>query len=134
MQKGYYRKNLFLMYRDFNYVDDFLYYIKPTLDSIILEFRKYGVSVSFSSVLSSIAQIENLEKELDCMDTILSLNFINDFIVTIRFKVTYDNKPVHQYQVVLKGEYNLSKNLTISNKQPLFALVDMKKRNKEKEE
>ena len=134
MQKGYYRKNLFLMYRDFNYVDDFLYYIKPTLDSIVLEFRKYGISVSFSSVLSSIAQIENLEKELDCMDTILSLNFINDFIVTIRFKVTYDNKPIHQYQVVLKGEYNLSKNLTISNKQPLFALVDIKKENKETEE
>lgn len=130
MQKGYYRKNLFLMYKDFNYIDDFIYYIKPTLDSIALEFKKYGVAVSFSNVLSSIAQIENLEKELDCMDTILSLNFINDFIVTIRFKVAYDNKPVHQYQIQLKGEYNLSKNLTISNKQPLFVLID-KKKNKE---
>ncbi len=124
MQKGYYRKNLFLMYRDFNYVDDFLYYIKPTLDSIVLEFKRYGIAASFSYVLSAISKLENLEKELDCMDTILSLNFLNDFIVTNRFKITYDNKPTHQYSMVLKGEYNLSKNLTISNKQPLYSLSD----------
>ena len=127
MQKGYYRKNLFLMYKEFNYVDDFIYYIKPTLDSIILEFRKYGIALSFSYVLSAIAKLENLEKELDCMDTILSLNFINEFIVTNRFKVTYDNKPTHQYSMLLKGEYNLSKNLSISNKQPLYSLSDGKK-------
>lgn len=128
MQKGYYRKNLFLMYKDFNYVDDFLYYIRPTLDSIVLEFRKYGVAISFSYVLSSISKLENLEKELDCMDTILSLNFVNDFIVTNRFKVTYDHKPIHQYNMTFKGEYNLSKNLTVSNKQPLFILTDLKKK------
>ena len=58
-------------------------------------------------------------------------NFINDFIVTIRFKVAYDNKPVHQYKLQLRGEYNLSKNLTISNKQPLFSLLEVKKKNKE---
>ncbi len=127
MQKGYYRKNLFLMYKEFNYVDDFIYYIKPTLDSIVLEFRRYGIALSFSYVLSAIAKLETLEKELDCMDTILSLNFINDFIVTNRFKVTYDNKATHQYSMILKGEYNLSKNLSISNKQPLYSLSDGKK-------
>ena len=127
MQKGYYRKNLFIMYKDFNYVDDFVYYIKPTLASIVLEFKKYGIATTFSFVLSAITVVENLEKELDCMDTILSLNFINDFIVTSRFKVTYDNKQTHQYQMIFKGEYNLSKNLTISNKQPLFVLEDIKK-------
>ena len=124
MQKGYYRKNLFLMYKDFNYVDDFIYYIRPTLDSIVLEFRRYGISVSFCYVLSALAQMQNLEKELDCMDTILSLNFVNDIIVTNRFKVTYDNKATHQYSMEFKGEYNLSKNLSISNKQPLYALID----------
>ena len=126
MQKGYYRKNLFLIYKDFNYVDDFIYYIKPTLDSIVLEFRRYRVALSFSYVLSAIAKMETLEKELDCMDTILSLNFINTFIVTNRFKITYDNKPIHQYSMLLKGEYNLSKNLSISNKQPLYSLSDGK--------
>lgn len=128
MQKGYYRKNLFLMYKDFNFIDDFLYYIKPTLDSIVLEFKKYGISISYSYVLSAISNIETLEKELDCMDTILSLNFINEFIVTNRFKITYDNKPTHQYSMILKGEYNLSKNLTISNKQPLYSLSDGKQK------
>ncbi len=124
MQKGYYRKNLFLLYRDFYYVDDFLYYMKPTLDSIVLEFRKYGIFVSFCYVMSSISNIETLEKELDIMDTILSLNFINDFIVTNRFKLNYDNKPTHKYSLILKGEYNLSKNLSISNNQALYSLYD----------
>lgn len=127
MQKGYYRKNLFLMYKDFNYVDDFLYYIKPTLDSVVLEFRKYGIAISFCYVLSALSQMQNLEKELDCMDTILSLNFVNEFVVTNRFKITYDNKAIQQYQMQLKGEYNLSKNLSISNKQPLYVLSDKKK-------
>lgn len=127
-QKGYYRKNLFLMYKDFNYVDDFLYYIKPTLDSISLEFRGHGISVSYSYVLSALSSQDGLEKELDCMDTILSLYFVNEPIVTNRFKITYDNKPIHQYNLKFKGEYNLSKNLTVSNQQPLYSLLDKSKK------
>lgn len=133
MQKGYYRKNLFLVYKDFNYVDDFVYYITPTLDSIILEFKKYGVITSFSYVLSAISNMDILEKELDCMDTVLSLNFINEFVVTNRFKVTYDNKSIQKYSMELKGEYNLSKNLTISNRQPLYTLYDRSKGKQEGE-
>lgn len=127
-QKGYYRKNLFLIYKDFNYVDDFMYYTKPTLDSITLEFRKLGIAVSYSYVLSSIINSDALEKELDCMDTILSLYFVNEPIVTNRFKLTYDNKPNHQYSVKYKGEYNLSKNLSISNQQPLYSLLEKEKK------
>lgn len=131
MQKGYYRKNLFLIYKEFNYVDDFIYYIRPTLDSIVLEFRRYGIAVTFCYVLSALALMQNLEKELDCMDTILSLNFLNEIVVTNRFKVTYDNKGIQQYSMILKGEYNLSKNLSISNKQPLYILTDKNKRGEE---
>lgn len=130
LQKGYYRKNLFLMYQDFNYVDEFVYYIKPTLDSIVLEFRKYRISVSFSYVMSALPIIQNLEKELDCMDTILSLGFVNECIVTNRFKINYNNRGVCKYAMELKGEYNLSKNLSISNRQPLFALVNKKVKEK----
>ncbi|MBQ3642390.1 hypothetical protein II906_10780, partial [bacterium] len=86
-QKGYYRKNLFLVYKDFNYADEFIYYIQPTLASIMMEFKKYRIAVSFSYVLSSLSMSKDLEKELDCMDTILSLNFINECIVTNRFKI-----------------------------------------------
>ena len=128
MQKGYYKKNLFLLYKDFNYADDFVYYIKPTLDSIALEFRKYGIQVKFSYTLSALADLQNIEKELDCMDTILSLNFINEIIVTNRFKVTYENKATQQYDLQLKGEYNLSKNLSITNRQPLYSLTEKRKR------
>ncbi len=123
MQKGYYRKNLFLIYKDFNYVDDFIYYITPTIESIILEFKRYGISTYFNYVVSALTNIENLEKELDCMDTILSLNFKGEIIVTNRFKITYDNKPVKKYKTKYKGEYNLSKNLSVSNKQPLYSLI-----------
>lgn len=125
MQKGYYRKNLFLMYKDFNYVDDFVYYIKPTTDSITIEFKKYGISLYFNYVFSSLSNTNNLEKELDCMDTILSLNFKNEFIVTSRFKITYDYyKQNQKYDLKLKGEYNLSKNLSITNRQALYSLEE----------
>lgn len=131
LQKGYYRKNLFLMYKEFNYVDDFVYYISPTIDSIILEFKKYGIKISFCYILSAISQVSALEKELDCMDTILALNFFDEFIVTNRFKINYDNKPIHKYALEFKGEYNLSKNLSISNKQPIYILVKEKKNDNE---
>lgn len=127
LQKGYYRKNLFLLYKDFNNVDNFLYYIKPTLDSLIMEFKQYEISISFSYVLSSLERMSFLEKELDLMDTILSLGFINDLVVTSKFKNIYENRGTKQYSLSLKGDYNLSKNLTISNKQPLYSLVNLKK-------
>ncbi len=123
MQKGYYRKNLFMLYRDFKCVEKILYYLKPALNSIVLEFRKDDVLVVFSVVLSSISDIEQIEKELDCMDTIISLNLINDVIVTNRFKLIYDNmEALRKYVLHLKGEYNLSKNLTVTNNQPVFAV------------
>ena len=131
MQRGYYRKNLFLLYKDFYYVEDFVYYIKPTMESIINEFKRYGILVKFNYVLSSITSIDNLEKELDCMDTILSLDFTNEYIVTNRFKATYDNKPVRKYNLQMKGEYNLSKNLSVTNRQPLYSLEDAPVRGEE---
>ncbi len=128
IQKGYYRKNLFLIYKDFNYVDDFVYYIKPTTDSITLEFKKYGISIYYNYVLSSLSNSGNLEKELDCMDTILSLNFKNEYVVTNRFKITYDYyKQNQRYELKLKGEYNLSKNLSVTNRQALYSLEEKEK-------
>ncbi len=126
IQKGYYRKNLFLMYKDFNTVDDFLYYLHPTIDATLIEFKKYGIFIYFNYVLSALTKTEYLEKELDIMDTILSLNFRNEFIVTSRFKINYENKPAHRYKMKLKGEYNLSKNLSISNNQSIFSLESEK--------
>lgn len=124
-QKGYYRKNLFLVYKDFNYVDDFICYIRPTIGAIVSEFQKYEIDVQFNYVLSSIYNLSTLEKELDLMDTILSLNFVNTFILTDKFKNTYERKAVKKYTMDLKGEYNLSKNLSISNVQPLFIFKEI---------
>ena len=119
------------MYKDFYYVEDFVYYIKPTIASIVSEFKKYGISLKFNYVLSSIANLDTLEKELDCMDTILSLDFGSEYIVTNRFKITYENKQIRKYILKMKGEYNLSKNLSVTNRQPLFSLQEKTKQGEE---
>ena len=125
MQKGFYKNNLFIAYKDFSYVDDFIMHLRPTFDSIVNEFSKYGVTLSFSCVLSSIPEIIYLEKELDCMDTIISLELESDnVILTGRFKSVYDTKTNKKYLLKYKGDYNLSKNLTISNRQPLYVLKE----------
>ena len=63
-------------------------------------------------------------KELDLMDIVLSLKFHNEIMLTQRFKIAYDNKDIQQYSMKFKGEYNLSKNLTITNRQPLYKLEE----------
>lgn len=129
LQKGYYRKNLFLLYNDFNYIEDFVYYIKPTLTTISSDFKKNGIIVTFCSVLSAVSSVSTgLEKELDLMDIIISLKFYNEIMLTQRFKINYDNKSVQQYLMKFKGEYNLSKNLTITNRQPLYMLEEKGKK------
>ncbi|MCD7879946.1 MAG: hypothetical protein LUG16_08450, partial [Candidatus Gastranaerophilales bacterium] len=110
---------------------DFVYYISPTLDALSLEFRKYGILTTYTYVLSALPQLQNLEKELDCMDTILSLNFNNEFIVTERFKKAYDRKLKQIYTTHVKGEYNLSKNLSITNRQLLYTLTDKERKGKQ---
>ena len=124
VQKGYYRKNLFMQFKDFACVDDFVYFLKPTLASISLDAKKEGVLVTFSIVLSAIFDNDNLEAELDCMDTILSLNLTEYIIVTGRFKINYDARNNSIYLMKLLGEYNLSKNLTVSNNQPIYSLLN----------
>lgn len=132
LQKGYYRKNLFIVYKDFNYSDEFIYYINPTISSVIKEFLKYDINLEFNYVLSSAPELSKIEKELDFMDTILSLNFTNTFILTNRFKTNYERKINRKYTMIMKGEYNLSKNLSISNIQPLFIFKDIQNQGEKK--
>jgi len=124
-QKGYYRKNLFFIYDDFNFVDKFVYFLKPTLASIIAEFKKYGILVSFDSVLSVASDTSSFEKEVESMDVILALKFAdNSIMVTEKFKKLYDKKTTKQYMLNLKGEYNLSKNLNVVNRQNIYVLTE----------
>lgn len=124
-QKGFYRKNLFLLYNDFFYINELIQHIKPTLAPIIKEYEKYGITIKFCIVLSVLSSSSaSIEKELDLMDIILSLNFYNKVMLTQRFKLTYENMNKQPYNMKFKGEYNLSKNLTITNNQPLYVLED----------
>ncbi len=132
IQKGYFRKNLFMLFKDFKITDNLIYILKPALEEITQEYTREDVSVTFSVILSSIFDVNNLEKELDSMDTIFLLNIDDLIIVTNKFKLNYENNTTFKYALKLKGEYNLSKNLTISNNQTIYSLID-KKAQKEKE-
>ncbi len=124
MQKGYYRKNLFLVYKNFNYADKFLYFLNVGLQSIVNEFKQYKIRVSFSFVISALNITDNMEKELDLMDTIILLNFVNEFVVTNKFKCTYKAMETQKYDLLPKGEFNLSKHLSISNRQMVYVLTN----------
>ena len=122
-RKAKYRKNLFLLYQNFNFVDDLVYYIKPTTQSISNKFKEESIRVGFGYVFSAIDDETDLEPELDTMDTVLSLNFSDEAIATQHFKTIYENRTVKKFNLELKGEYNLSKNLTVKNKQALYTII-----------
>ena len=75
-------------------------------------------------MFSAVTQLSALEKELDLMDTILSLHFTNKFILTSSFNKAYDLKSERKHAQILKGMYNLSKNLSVSNVQQLYEFKD----------
>ncbi len=121
-QCGFYKKNLFIVYKDFEYIDNFIYYIKVTLDSLAKEFATPQVMIDFNVTFSVISNLSQLENELTTMDMILNLNLMNEFLSTAKFKSAYENQERTKYVLVTKGTYNLSRNLSINNNQDLFTI------------
>jgi len=121
-QCGFYKKNLFIVYKDFEYIDNFIYYIKVTLDSLAKEFATPQVMIDFNVTFSVISNLSQLENELTTMDMILNLNILNEFVSTSKFKTAYENQERTKYVLVTKGTYNLSRNLSINNNQDLFSI------------
>lgn len=121
-QCGFYKKNLFIVYKDFEYIDSFIYYIKVTLDSLAKEFATPQVMIDFNVTFSIISNLSQLENELIMMDMILTLNMMNEFISTAKFKTAYENRERSKYVLVTKGTYNLSRNLSINNNQDIFSI------------
>lgn len=121
-QCGFYKKNLFIVYKDFEYIDSFIYYIKVTLDSLAKEFATPQLMIDFNITFSVISNLSQLESELMIMDMILTLNMMNEFISTAKFKTAYENREHSKYVLVTKGTYNLSRNLSVNNNQDLFSI------------
>ncbi len=121
-QKGYYKKKLFLVYKNVSYFDDFIFYTRETLMSLSREFVRPSLRIDFLVSLNSIGKTEDFREKLDILDTINKLTLRNEFICTQSLKDIYDTLPKHQYSLVSKGVYNLSKNLNISNHQEIFSL------------
>ncbi|MGN0004580.1 MAG: hypothetical protein ACI37Z_01185, partial [Candidatus Gastranaerophilaceae bacterium] len=121
-QKGYYKKKLFLVYKNVSYFDDFIFYTRETLMSLSREFIRPSLRIDFLVSMNSIGQTEDFREKLDILDTINKLTLRNEFICTQALKDIYDTIPKHQYSLVSKGVYNLSKNLNISNHQEIFSL------------
>lgn len=123
-QKGIYNKRLYLIYKDFNYIDNFIFYTRETLNALSREFSRPTLKIDFLVGLTKLYATDNLNSEINILDTIICLGIKNEFICTSAFKLNYDRRDKKQYKLVTKGIYNLSKNLNISNNQELYSLKD----------
>ena len=124
-QKGFFKKKLYLIYKDFDYIDNFIFYTRETLNSLSREFAKPTIRIDFLVALGSLKFNDDLNTEINVLDTIICLNLKNEFISTSNFRITYDERAKKQYRLVTKGIYNLSKNLNISNNQEIFSLREL---------
>lgn len=121
-QKGYYKKKLFLVYKNISYFDDFIFYTRETLMSLSKEFVRPTLRIDFLVNINSIGISEDFKDKLDVLDTINKLALRNEFICTQSLKNIYETLPKQQYSFTSKGVYNLSKNLNVSNHQEIFSL------------
>ncbi len=121
-QKGYYKKKLFLVYKNISYFDDFIFYAKETLSSLAREFVQPSIRIDFIVGLNAIGLKEDFKEKLDILDTINKLNLKNDFICSQSLKELYECLPKQVYKMSSRGVYNLSKNLNVSNNQEIFSL------------
>lgn len=121
-QKGQYKKKLFLIYKDINYIDNFIFYTRETLNSLSREFSKPTIRIDFLVGLTRLKTTDNINEEINILDTIICLGIKNEFICTSTFKTNYDERTKKQYKPVTKGVYNLSKNLNITNNQEIYSL------------
>ena len=122
IQKGYYKKKLFLNYKSVSYFDDFIFYTRETLNSLSAEFARPTVRIDFLVGLNAIGLKEDIKEKLDILDTVNKLGLKNEFICTQTLKDIYECLPKKSYNLISKGVYNLSKNLNISNNQEIFSL------------
>lgn len=124
-QKGFYKKKLFIIYKDFEYIDNFVFYTRETLNSLSKEFTKPSLKIDFLVGISTLNAMEELSHELTQLDTIICLDINNEFITTANFKNTYETLTKKQYKLVSKGIYNLSKNLNVSNNQEIYNIREL---------
>lgn len=121
-QKGFYKKKLFIIYKDFEYIDNFVFYARETLNSLSREFSKPSLKIDFLVGMGSLKTMEELAPELSKLDTIICLDINNEFVTTSSFKSVYETMEKKQYQLISKGLYNLSKNLHVTNNQEIYTI------------
>ena len=105
-----------------NYFDEFIFYSRETLNSLLHEFSRPTIRIDFYVSLCECRNTEMLKSKLDMLDTIDKLGLKNDFICTASLKELYELLPKKQYEFLSKGIYNLSKNLNVSNNEELYSL------------
>ncbi len=123
-QKGYFKKKLYLIYKDFDYIDNFIFYTRETLNSLSREFSKPTLRIDFLVSLGRLRPTDDFMQEINILDTIICLNLKNEFVTTVGFRNLYEDRNKRQYKNVTKGIYNLSKNLNINNNQEIFSMKE----------
>ena len=121
-QKGYYKKKLFLIYKNMNYFDEFIFYTRETLNALLHEFSRPTLRIDFYVALCECRPSDDLKAKLDILDIIDKLGLRNDFICTSSLKELYELLPKQQYEFLSKGIYNLSKNLNVTNNDEVYSL------------
>ncbi len=122
VQKGYFKKKLFLVYKSVSYFDDFIFYTRETLNSLSKEFTRPNIRIDFLVGVNNMGVNDEIRAQLDVLDTINKLSLRNEFICTQAMRDIYECTPKQSYRLVSKGVYNLSKNLNVSNNQEIFSL------------
>ena len=123
-QKGYFKKKLYLIYKAFDYIDNFIFYTRETLNSLSREFSKPTLRIDFLVSLGRLRPTDDFMQEINILDTIICLNLKNEFVTTVGFRNLYEDRNKRQYKNVTKGIYNLSKNLNINNNQEIFSMKE----------
>lgn len=125
LQKGYYKKKLFLVYKNISYFDDFIFYTKETLNALSKEFTRPTLRIDFLVGLNTMTVSDDLRDKLSILDTVNKLSLKNEFICTQSLRDAYECNPKQTYKLASKGVYNLSKNLNVSNNQEIFSLREV---------
>ena len=121
-QKGYYRKKLFLIYKNMNYFDEFVFYTKETLNALLHEFSRPTMRIDFYVALCEYRLTDNLKNRLENLDTIDKLGLKNDFVCTSSLRELYELLPKKQFEFISRGVYNLSKNLNVAINEEIYSL------------
>lgn len=126
IKKGLFKKNLFIYYSDTDYVDEFIKYVRNTLNTLVHEFTTPSLRIEINIAFDIITSEDELARKLELCDIITGISAKNEFVCTDMFREHYIRRFAPMYKLVSEGVYNLSRNLKITNNHEIFSIWERK--------